>query len=80
MSGFFLLVRGVGMGGTGVAASGETVIGINTFGDAGAIQVETLASITGLTAWVDYIPVYVVTDTQKPWRTDDDGFIPLVEP
>lgn len=52
----------------------------NSYDDDGAVVVDTLSDVTGLRAWVDYIPVSVVTDTPtKKWRVDSDGFIPVVE-
>lgn len=50
----------------------------NYFG--GAVAVDSLSDVTGLVEWVDYIPVVAVSDDDSgAWRTDNNGFIPLVE-
>lgn len=52
----------------------------NTFNSDGAIGVTILASGTGLTEWVHYTPVVEVVDGDSGrWRTDNTGFIPIVE-
>jgi hypothetical protein len=47
--------------------------------DDGHIDVDTLADITGLTAWVDYTPIDIVTGRSGRWLTSADGFIPVVD-
>jgi hypothetical protein len=75
-----LLLLNVNLGlGYGGASSGVPATGYNNYDQGSAMRVVTLSDITGLNAWQDYIPVYVVTDTGKQWRTDSDGFIPIVE-
>lgn len=44
----------------------------------GAIRVEELESITGLTAWADYIPVSEdAAAAAGKWRFDANGWIPV---
>ena len=75
-----LLIPGTGMGGTATVVVGVPVERRNSTDDAGAIVVETLSDVTGLKAWVDYVPVFEVSDVSgKQWRVDDNGFIPVVE-
>lgn len=45
----------------------------------GHIPANILTDTTGLVAWVDYTPVDVVTGRADRWRTDADGFIPIVD-
>lgn len=56
-----------------------TVDKINRFDDLGALAVQTLSSPVGQ-IWRDYIPVGIVSGAQYyRWRTDDLGYIPVVE-
>jgi hypothetical protein len=50
----------------------------STFAQDGAIPVTMLASITGLREWVDYIPVVEVADSANVWRTEADGWLPII--
>jgi hypothetical protein len=73
----FITNLGLGYGG---AVSGTPATGYNRYDDGAAMIVETLSDVTGLREWIDYIPVYEVTDTEtRQWRVDPDGFIPIVE-
>lgn len=51
----------------------------DSYDDAGAIRVEELESITGLTAWTDYIPVSEDAGVAAgKWRFNSaDGWIPV---
>jgi len=51
----------------------------NRYDNNGHMEVDTLASTVGLTAWIDYTPVNIVTGRSGRWRTDADGFIPVVD-
>jgi len=57
----------------------EVAAGANRYDNNGHIPVDTLASVSGLTAWIDYIPVNIVEGRSGRWRTDADGFIPIVD-
>jgi hypothetical protein len=49
------------------------------YDDDGALTVDILASNSGLTEWVDYIPCVEVADPDTgKWRTNDTGFLPVV--
>lgn len=49
------------------------------FDDNGALTIKVLSDVTGLTEWVDYLPVVMVADANTgKWRYDDTGFIPVV--
>ncbi|OGT57382.1 MAG: hypothetical protein A3E01_07075 [Gammaproteobacteria bacterium RIFCSPHIGHO2_12_FULL_63_22] len=76
-----LLLLNINLGlGYGVDLGGTPADGFDIYNDGAAMRVQTLSDVTGLREWIDYIPVYVVTDTPgKQWRVDPDGFIPIVE-
>lgn len=66
--------------GLGGAAPGTPADGLNIYDDDAAIVVYTLSSVTGLTAWIDYIPVAVVSDVaHAQWHVNETGFIPVYE-
>ena len=43
----------------------------------GTINVSVLSSVTGKTAWIDYVPVYEDASATKPWLCSSDGYIPV---
>lgn len=50
----------------------------DSYDAAGAIRVEELESVTGLTAWVDYIPVSEDAGVAGgKWRFDANGWLPV---
>jgi len=49
-----------------------------TYNNDGFREAFVLASTAGLTAWTDYTPVDIGDHTAK-WRSDNDGFIPIVD-
>lgn len=49
----------------------------NTFANDGFILSNGLTSVTGLQAFVDYIPIYVDNAATTAWTTDANGYIPL---
>jgi hypothetical protein len=56
-----------------------TVHEINTYAAEGAITVDLLDDVTGLTEWIDYIPIVEVSDGESgKWRFDNDGWIPVI--
>lgn len=48
----------------------------NTYANDGFIVVKKLNSDAGLQEWLDYIPVFEDASFDKPWSTDEGGFIP----
>lgn len=65
--------------GTQSGPVGTPATGYNRYDEGAAMRVVTLTDVTGLREWIDYVPVYVVTDSNRQWRVDEDGFIPIVE-
>lgn len=49
----------------------------NTYDNAGFILSSGLTNVTGLQAFVDYVPIYVDNAATTPWTTDANGYIPL---
>lgn len=63
-----------------VQAVTEVAASADRYNDNGHIPADTLASVAGLTAFVDYTPVNIVTLRTKRWTTDGtNGFIPIVD-
>lgn len=61
-----------------VVSGTSTAAQVGTYDDGGCLHTVGVESIEGLTAGVDYLPVYLVDEVEgKRWRYDDEGFIPI---
>jgi len=62
-----------------VKANGSATITTGSYGTPGNEEGIPIAQISpsGLTAWIDYIPVSVVTDSDA-WHVSATGYIPVI--